>query len=187
MKAVWKLWSEALPAEWCERLISQAKDVPAQESLIGFGETARRDPMRRSRIRWLDCTDPGWDWVRRDVMNFFLMANSEVFGFEICWLPHLQFTEYREEDKGHYNWHRDVDWVSEGPMQRKLSLVAQLSELNDYEGGDFQLEEESPSGQILRKRGTVLVFPSFLKHKVTPVTSGLRQSLVCWIEGPNFR
>ena len=73
---------------------------------------------------------------------------------------------------------------------RKLSFSAQLSNSDDYEGGDlvFDLPEElTPAKDAMRKQGTVIIFPSFLRHMVTPVTKGERHSMVSWIEGLNFR
>ena len=74
---------------------------------------------------------------------------------------------------------------------RKLSMTIQLSDPDDYEGGDFVFNVnqigQSPDREQLRKKGTVLVFPSFIMHGVKPVTKGTRKSLVSWIEGPTWR
>jgi PKHD-type hydroxylase len=72
---------------------------------------------------------------------------------------------------------------------RKLSMTIQLSEPNEYEGGEFEIDPEFGvlDQAVIKQRGTVLVFPSFLRHRVAPVTSGIRRSLVCWAEGPKFR
>lgn len=73
-----------------------------------------------------------------------------------------------------------------GKANRKLSLVCQLSDPSEYEGGEFQI---NPGGSILvpeRTKGTVIIFPSYLVHRVAPVTKGTRRSLVLWVEGPAF-
>jgi PKHD-type hydroxylase len=72
---------------------------------------------------------------------------------------------------------------------RKLSLIIQLTDPSEYEGGDFQFDSDipQPDPAEIKQRGTVIVFPSFLRHRVTPVTSGVRRSLVSWVEGPKFR
>ena len=69
---------------------------------------------------------------------------------------------------------------------RKLSVVVQLTDPDEYEGGEFKFKYvEQPEG--FNNRGSVLVFPSYLEHCVTPVTKGTRHSLVTWIEGPRWR
>ena len=73
---------------------------------------------------------------------------------------------------------------------RKLSMTIQLSDSHEYEGGDFKFRDDItnlPTKEQLRKKGTVLIFPSFLYHSVQPVTKGIRKSLVTWIEGPAWR
>ena len=65
-------------------------------------------------------------------------------------------------------------------------MSIQLSDGDDYEGGDFEMRgSTTPEGQ--RDRGSVIIFPSYLVHRVTPVSAGTRRSLVTWIEGPRWR
>ena len=70
-------------------------------------------------------------------------------------------------------------------------MTIQLSDSDEYEGGDFEFDNDilanPPDKNILREKGRVLIFPSFLPHKVNPVTKGIRKSLVTWIEGPAWR
>ena len=75
-----------------------------------------------------------------------------------------------------------------GPLaaRRKLTIVAQLTRSEEYEGGELQL---NPAGQPFtasRGIGDAILFASFVLHRVTPVTSGLRHSLTCWVHGPEF-
>ena len=66
-------------------------------------------------------------------------------------------------------------------------MVLQLSRPDEYEGGRLELDRDQPTKGEFDARGTVIIFPSFLKHRVTQVTRGVRHSLVGWMEGPNFR
>lgn len=86
---------------------------------------------------------------------------------------------------GHYDWHLDRGGLGIAP--RKLSAVIQLSDPNEYEGGDLQLYVGSEPTNIKKQKGLVVVFPSFVLHRVTPVTGGTRRSLVAWLSGPKFR
>ena len=70
---------------------------------------------------------------------------------------------------------------------RKLSIIVQLSDEDEYEGGDINLKIGSRDLDLPKKKGGVIVFPSFILHRVLPVTKGSRKSLVSWISGPNYR
>ena len=77
------------------------------------------------------------------------------------------------------------------PVFRKISVTAQLTDPEEYEGGDFEIKNlwgtmELPIDPEVKNKGTILVFPSMLLHRVTPVTKGKRQSLVQWYNGPDF-
>jgi PKHD-type hydroxylase len=75
---------------------------------------------------------------------------------------------------------------------RKLSVAIQISDPNDYDGGDFIIQKSKNSNEFtaineFRPRGSVIVFPSIVTHGVMPVTRGVRHSVVCWVVGPKFR
>ena len=105
----------------------------------------------------------------------------EISGFN----EHLQYTRYDAADKDFYGWHTDGSVKGDGPP-RKLSLTIQLSDPNDYEGGDFQLHGTKLS-TVAKERGLTVCFPSYTLHQVTPVTKGVRKSLVVWLVGPPFK
>ena len=135
--------------------------------------------------------------------SHFYEANRNMYNFDIEWINDLQFTTYEGPDKdskdemkrlpGRYKMHQDVETNNEGtlprPFNRKLSMSIQLSDSDDYEGGDFRFEQginELPYEES-REKGSILIFPSFYMHEVTPVTKGTRHALVTWIEGPKWR
>ena len=96
----------------------------------------------------------------------------------------IQFTEYDSAYDGYYDWHIDTGG-KELSSNRKLSMSVQLSDPSEYEGGELQVVKET---NVLKKnRGSAFIFPSYLLHRVTPVTKGTRYSLVCWISGHPFR
>jgi PKHD-type hydroxylase len=101
----------------------------------------------------------------------------------------IQYTTYYGDAHGRYDWHCDTFWANSTTYDRKISIVIQLSDSKDYEGGDFEIDHRYPQfpKEAIRDKGSVLVFPSFINHRVTPVTSGTRKSLVAWIQGPKFR
>jgi PKHD-type hydroxylase len=70
---------------------------------------------------------------------------------------------------------------------RKISLVVQMSDPEDYEGGSLELNTGGPIVEPTKTKGSVIIFPSYLLHRVTPVTSGLRKSLVLWAGGSSLK
>ena len=138
---------------------------------------------RISDISWLD-DNSETSWIYQKLADYAKIANREMWTFDI-WDYHdsLQYTTYYG-DGGHYDWHADL---GPGISNRKLSCVLQLSDPDEYEGGDLQM---NPGGAILtvpRELGLVCFFPSFLLHRVTPLTGGVRKSLVTWLCGANLR
>lgn len=186
MRSMWQMWKGYMPIAECDRLIQQALKIPPINGTT-FGNI---QGLRRSKIRWIPRTDPEWDWLFRDI-EFVCRRANVAFGFDINLFHEIQFTEYDSEDNGHYGWHEDLRWVPppDVNVHRKLSFVMQLSDPSTYEGGDLEMQiaDGRPNVEDLKVKGTTIVFPSFVKHRVTPVTKGKRYSLVTWYEGPPFR
>jgi PKHD-type hydroxylase len=120
------------------------------------------------------------------IEKYIVMANSECFGFDLNGFREFQIAEYREG--GHYDEHFDMRMDNRASV-RKLGITVQLSDPKEYSGGEFMFSEDigTPNQEIIKQKGTVIVFPSFLYHKVMPVSRGRRYSLVGWYEGSNWR
>lgn len=121
--------------------------------------------------------------------------NKEYFQFDLYGYESIQYTTYDGSEKGHYDWHMDsfidgqIPRDMGGSDTRKLTVVMLLNDRNNFTGGEFQLNmgKEINAETINFERGMLIVFPSFLIHRVTPVLSGIRKSMVIWVEGPKFR
>lgn len=132
-------------------------------------------------------------WIFERINSVVEQINNNFYNFDLNGYDFVQYGEYRDTDNGHYNWHLD-SYLGQLPddefEQRKLSLTLLLNDpQKDFTGGEFQFnysEENNPVTVDLNK-GTIIIFPSFLIHRVTRVTKGTRKSLVAWIVGPNFR
>jgi PKHD-type hydroxylase len=96
----------------------------------------------------------------------------------------LQYTLYNYENN-HYACHRDLGIGKQS--NRKLSIVLMLSDPKDYAGGNLEIFNSGEFTSIPNKKGNVVIFPSFEWHRVLPVTSGIRKTLVAWVTGPCFR
>lgn len=110
--------------------------------------------------------------------------NQQFFQFDLTGLEQgLQFTRY-EAPGEHYDWHVDKGYMT---ATRKLSVSIQLSEPTDYKGGEFEMSFGRKPVKISKERGLAVLFPSYVLHRVRPVTEGTRYSLVAWIGGPPFK
>jgi len=186
MKNIWEVWTSGLGAEECDAIIAKAATYPVKTATVGFEDNNRVDQgLRESSVRWFPpAQEPAL--VER-IMGFVRSSNRTNFGIDIVEPFDIQFTEYHGTNKGKYDWHHDVRLSGSMPYDRKLSVVIQLSDREDYEGGEFEFSTVAHPGAVFEPRGSLLIFPSFLQHRVLPVTRGIRHSLVTWIEGPRWR
>ena len=102
----------------------------------------------------------------------------------------MQFSEYTEEKGGFYSKHRDcgIKQSMENYVDiRKLSFTIQLTDENEYEGGELIFYHDNKEKKAPKSKGTIIFFESDISHEVTPVTKGVRHSLVSWVQGPNLR
>lgn len=124
------------------------------------------------------------DWLFGRLAGVITAMNEQFFGFDLSGMEQgLQFTRYSAPGE-HYQWHIDRGFSM---ATRKLSLTLQLSDPADYEGGDLELQFGNEPIKASRDRGAMTFFPSWALHRVTPVTNGVRRSLVCWVSGPPFK
>lgn len=137
--------------------------------------------LRDSRIASIP-PSPETQWIFEKIQAAVLQAN-QLYRYELAGFREgLQVATYT--NGGHYGWHLDIGKA--GMSTRKLSVSVQLTDAHEYQGGDlefFCLEDPNVPKSI----GSMIIFPSFLPHRVAPVTSGTRKSLVAWIHGPSFR
>jgi PKHD-type hydroxylase len=187
MKNLWEVWTSAISEQYCDYIIEKATKHPVIDATIGFDNSNFEDHgYRSSSIRWLDVLGQDSD-IAETLMRFVRRSNRNNFGFNIGTMNEIQYTEYHASSGGKYDWHHDVFWENDMPYDRKLSVVIQLSNPSDYNGAQFEFfGMPSPTPEQWSPRGSVLIFPSFFFHKVNPITSGTRISLVSWIEGPKW-
>lgn len=150
---------------------------------VGEDASQQESGYRVSDIAWLS-NNPKTNWVFDRIADLAIKANSEMWNFDIWdFQDDLQYTTYYGNG-GHYDWHADL---GVGISNRKLSVVLQLSNPDEYEGGDLQMNTGGSIINVPREKGLICFFPSFVLHRVTPLSSGLRRSLVTWLCGANLR
>lgn len=150
--------------------------------------------QRRANISFLDGVQPETQWIY-DKFNILISHyNDNCFDFDITGYDYMQYAKYGPGDKHDYHMDlplgiRHIDYYLTESF-RKLSVILLLNEPGvDFEGGNFEINhysEQYPLNTNLQK-GSVLIFPSFLLHRVAPVTSGIRQTISVWPIGPKFR
>lgn len=164
------------------KIVEDAKEYPFVKALVVDEENT--DKFRKSNVKWLPY-DNKWEWVIDKIMSQVVEANDTMWKFDLkSVIDQIQYTEY-EGNGGHYDWHMDI-----GPgkiSHRKISIVVQLSDPSEYVGGDLELKTGADQVVVPRGKGNVIVFPSFLLHRVVPLTSGNRKSLVLWVGGGQYR
>lgn len=144
--------------------------------------------IRKSNVSYHFLNDTN-SWIFEN-LNFAIQElNNHFYNFDIYGYEAFQYTKYLSSENGKYEYHTDTVFGSDKPRSmentRKLSAVVLLSDPEkDFSGGEFEIFLH---GKIPMQKGQLILFPSFLAHKVNEVTSGERRSLVVWVEGPKFK
>ena len=184
-------FGSAIPKKLCEQIIQEGKQLKAVDGTVDRDASeAYRYPglpsetFRDGKIAFF----PEDYWIDRIIMSYVFSANMKAkWNFSIHGKEPVQFGIYNKHN--FYSWHQDCGKNTR--PNRKLSVTVQLSKPEEYEGGELQfldLKEGNPLKQLydFKIQGSVIVFPSILKHRVQPVTDGIRYSLIQWYHGPEF-
>lgn len=165
----------------CEEIIKIGLQAETEQGSITQAKSIN-DEIRKSRVGWIECLYEN-DWLWHKLSKLANTANDAHFNFDLLGFKECaQFTIY-DENGSHYNWHMDY---GAGRMSvRKLSIVVQITPPDQYEGGDLQLLYSNHPTVANKSLGNAIVFPSYTMHRVTPITSGKRYSLVIWVSGHN--
>lgn len=164
-----------------DRLI--AEHLPLlSEGRLGFGST--NSGIRRSQVVFLG-VEERYRWLYERIWTAAQECNRLFFCVDIAGVEaNVQLARYDSGNRGFYDWHTDFAGIA---PRRKLSISIQLSRPEEYDGGELELLYGSEPQRLDRTRGTLIAFPSFMLHRVTPVTRGARWSLVAWIIGNRWR
>ena len=206
-------FQSALSPKLCDEIIKYGLEQKKQLALTGLvkdksnptsEEIKELSLLRKSDVVWMDDT-----WIYREIHPYIQEANKAAgWNFDWDFTEECQFTIYKENQ--FYDWHNDSTWepydtpedLNHHGKIRKLSVTISLSDESDYEGGEFEfdfrnqdkhdnehlkLEDRFRSVPQIKPKGSIVVFPSFVWHRVKPITSGTRYSLVLWNIGKPFR
>ncbi len=171
-----------LPHE-LELLNTYWDDSESAEAELEGGESYTEDSLRKSSIIGLE-PEEKYNWLFERLTNLAHQCNNQMYYFNLSgFYEPLQLAEYGEGD--FFDWH--LDFGTGSSSNRKISITVQLSEPDAYEGGNLQFQINSKTVDAPRTQGSIVMFPSFIRHRVTPITKGRRRSLVGWVSGIPFK
>jgi PKHD-type hydroxylase len=178
-----------LVKEYCDTLPLDTASTVGKNGEMDFENEARK-----SNIAWVRPNEENM-WIFDRMTWVIEKLNDRFYEFDLNGYEVMQYTVYSEDGEQRYDLHMDTILGTDKPMDmpqtRKLSLSLVLSDPSEYEGGKFQMQTGLPDEEkmmtVEQLKGRVIGFPSFLLHRVSPVTKGTRKSLVIWVEGPKFK
>jgi PKHD-type hydroxylase len=177
-------WNGAFTDKELDTIVEYGDSLkPADATILSEVDRPEHNSIRVTQISWIEQL-PETLWLYEKLAGLTWSINEQSYRFEIAALEKPQYTVYRAGERGHYDWH-----VDHGPTgrRRKLSFVLQLSPPADYEECELQIYGSSKIDTAPKDRGTLMAFPSYVLHRVTPITRGIRRSLVIWCSGPVFK
>lgn len=184
----WK-WDGVLSQEFCHSMLEQLDWATSTPGSINAVNPVTDPSYRRVDIIPQNAMQPLGCIAR----TYIEVANQSAgWGFNLSGQEDTQLIRYKSIDEGFYDWHMDSFPPVDG-LQRKLSCVILLNDPSEYEGGLLQFKKDEldyKDGEapvLFEKQGSIIVFPSFLEHRVTPVTKGVRYTAVTWANGPSFK
>ncbi|MBM5781907.1 MAG: 2OG-Fe(II) oxygenase [Pelagibacterales bacterium] len=184
-------WHDFFVKEDIDRIVQYCKTNDLNDSTVSNNAVLDN----KTRISKVNFHNPNAQnqWIF-DRINFGVEdINNKFFHFDLYGYDYFQYSEYEGEKLGKYNFHGDMfinDESLSQPLTRKLSLSLLLSEPGvDFEGGEFQINSglEQEAKTLEMRKGSLVAFPSFMIHRVAPVTKGVRRSIVLWVVGPKFK
>jgi len=189
----WCYKNDVFNAEELKKIIDYCNTIEKIEGTIKVkgkidtteSDFAKIETFRNSKISWISRNEES-AWFFDKLAENIDLLNKTYYRFDFYGYSNLQFTEYVGENLGKYDYHMDTllgIYDQNEPLTRKLSATLLLND--NFEGGNFEFFEQAHQPKMLA--GSLIVFPSFMVHRVTPVTKGVRNSLVAWCVGPKFK
>ena len=199
-------FTSAVPERICDDIVRYGKQLENQLGTTGgYGDVKKLNQSQIKDLKKKRDSDIVWmsdRWIYNEIQPYVRLANERAgWNFQWDWAEAMQFTKYTKGQ--YYDWHCDGwdrPYMREGDPShgkiRKLSVTLTLSDPKDYKGGELEFDfrnmdpDKKPNirkcKEILPK-GSLVVFPGFVWHRVCPVKKGSRYSLVIWNLGWPYR
>lgn len=168
-------YERAMPPAFCDYVINSLCWEDSASGTVYQGDAVKDESMRKTDILSENLMSP----LGSVCKNYLIDGNVKgQWSPSICDFDIPQILKYEEGD--HYWWHNDILPPRDG-MQRRVSLCMLLNDPSEFEGGQLEIKDKTDNG--LKNKGDIIVFDSSVKHRVAPVTKGVRISAVCWAYG----
>lgn len=179
-------WENGFSDNQINDIIRIGESLRPRDATVGGSKTGEDiSEVRKSKTSWIALNNET-SWLYDSMAYIARQLNGQFYDFDLSgFVEDFQYTVY-DGSGDHYSWHMDKGFA-EAMSPRKLSLVLQLSDPSEYEGGDLELFTSPTPTTVKKQKGILYAFPSWILHRVTPVTSGIRRSLVIWVSGPKFK
>ena len=182
------VWQDAFSPQELDVIVAYGDRLRLEKADVEYeaGQGPGGEPVRITRTAWIG-RDAQTRWIYERLERIARAINEQVYRYDLVGFSEpLQYTVYFGDEGGHFDWHADQ---IDAAMQRKLSFSLQLSDGDAYQGCDLEIFGGSSRVPIPapRQRGALIAFPSYVMHRVTPISAGTRKALVFWCAGPRFR
>jgi len=186
MKGGTLAWHGLFTAKELDRLERHCEGLALEQARVtGDGYNS----IRSTRVAWVHRNSETTKNLYCKMEEIVLRLNAEHFRSDLSGLTTLQYAVYSQSDAGYFDWHIDYgrDPSDPGQEPRKITLSLQLSDDASYDGCDLEVRTAHPIDVAPRQRGALVAFRANALHRVTPITRGVRRSLVAWAAGPEYR
>jgi len=180
------VWENAFTPAELDAIVALGDSLQLDKAGVIYDPAQATDDssQRVTRTAWM-ARAPQTEWLYDRIERVARVLNHQIYQFDLAgFSEHFQYTVYHASEGGHFGWH--IDQIPNG-AHRKLSFSLQLSDPGDYDGCDLELQCGPAIRAAPRTRGTLVAFPAYAIHRVTPIVSGTRRALVIWTAGPPFR
>lgn len=187
-------WDNAFSVDEIDQLDYMCSKEPLDQATT-FGSTDPEEvkKVRNSKVKFFN-RDMNTNWVFERFNSVGQKLNEQFYNFNLNGYSVFQYTLYDGTEQGRYDWHMDMGLGGDPNSTitnetRKLTMVMLLTQPGiDFTGGEFEINQSDHNHPLVPEfvKGRIIAFPSFVIHRVKPVLSGIRKSIVIWIEGPKF-
>lgn len=178
-------WDDIFSKDDINFIIQLCESIDLERGLVNKGYESK---ARSSLVNFHRPNEEN-NWLFEKLFKTTDILNNRFYGYNLTGFESFQYTVYNQTD--YFDWHLDMNFgkeetLLETSLPRKMSFSLLLSDPNDFEGGELIIDTGEP---ITTEKvfGRVYCFPSFVRHRISPITSGVRKSLVWWALGPKFK